>query len=105
MFDLNVSNDIVTLEGVKRGKPGGRILVTLLFVNSVGDGNQLGLSEVVGEFFALSGGPIAGSANPGFLQWNQMVLHLKRVLILKFEVGCRSLTMPMLEADFEGTPL
>ena len=75
MLDLNVSNDVVALEGVERGEPSSGILVTLFLVNAVGDGDQLGLSELVGEFFALSGGPIAGSADPGFLQWNQVVLR------------------------------
>jgi len=72
-LDLNPGNDVVALEGVERGKPGGGVLVALGLVKVVGDGDQLGSNEVVGELFAESGSPSPGSADPGFLQRNQMV--------------------------------
>ena len=76
LFDLNPSNDVVALEGVERGEPGSGVLVALGLVKAVGDGNQLGLDEVVGELLAASSSPITGSADPGFLQRNEMVLEM-----------------------------
>ena len=75
MLDLNPSNDIATLEGVERGEPGSRVLVSLGLVKVIGDGDQLRTSEIVGELLAEVGSPSAGSADPGFLQRNHMVLQ------------------------------
>ena len=82
---MNPSNDVVALEGVERGEPGSGVLVALCLVEAVGDGNQLGLGEVVGELLAASGSPITGSADPGFLQRNEMVLevHVSRDNVFK----------------------
>ena len=77
MLYLDISNDVVALEGVERGEPVSRVLVALGFVKAVGDGDQLGLTELVGEFFALSCSPIPGSADPSLLQGNQMVLKTR----------------------------
>jgi hypothetical protein len=75
LLDLNPSNDVVALEGVERGEPESGVLVALGLVKVVGDGDQLGSSEVVGELFAASSGPAAGPTDPGFLQRNQMILQ------------------------------
>ena len=77
LLDLDPSNDVVALERVKRGKPGRGVLVALFLVEVVGDGNQLGPGKIVGELLAESGGPSAGSANPSFLQRNQVVLRTR----------------------------
>ena len=76
VLDLNPSNGVGTLEGIKRRKPGGRVLVALGLVKVGCDGGQLGLGKVIGEFFAPSGSPIPGPADPGFLQRNDMVLEM-----------------------------
>ena len=75
VLDLNPGDDVVALEGVERGKPDSRVLVALGLVEIIGDGDQLGSNEVVGELLAESGSPIAGSADPGFLQRDDMVLE------------------------------
>jgi len=75
LLDLNPSNDVGALEGVERGEPGSGVLVALGLVKIVGNSNQLRSSEVVGELFAASSGPSAGTADPGFLQRNNMVLQ------------------------------
>jgi hypothetical protein len=79
LLDLNPSNDVAALEGAERGEPGSGVLVTLGLVKVIGDGNQLGSSEIVGKLLAESGGPSAGPADPSFLQRNHMILqtHLK----------------------------
>ena len=76
VLDLNPSDDVGALEGVERGEPSGWVLVALGLVEVVGNGHELGPSEVVGELFTASGRPIAGSADPGFLQRNYMVLEV-----------------------------
>jgi len=48
VLDLNPGNDVVALEGIERGEPGSRVLVALRLVEIIGDGDQLGSSEVVG---------------------------------------------------------
>jgi len=73
VLDLNPSDDIVALEGIERGKPGAGVLIALGLVEVVCDGNQLGLSKVVGELLTTSGGPTAGSADPGLLQRNEVI--------------------------------
>lgn len=75
VLDLNPSKNVGTLEGVERGEPSGGVLVALGLVEVVGDGNELGLSQVIGKLFATVSRPIAGSADPGFLQRNYMVLE------------------------------
>jgi len=75
VLDLNPCNGVVALEGVERGEPGSRVLVALGLVEVIGDGDQLGLSKVVGKLLAASGSPIAGSTDPGFLQRDDMVLE------------------------------
>ena len=75
VLDLNPCNDVVALEGVERGEPGSGVLVALGLVEVIGDGDQLGLSKVVGKLLAASGSPIAGSTDPGFLQRDDMVLE------------------------------
>ena len=76
VLDLNPSNDVGALEGLKRGKPGGGILVALGLVEVVGDSDQLGTSEVICELLTESSRPIAGSAYPGFFQRNHVVLEI-----------------------------
>jgi len=71
VFDLDPCNDVFALE--ERGEPSSKVLVALGLVEVIGDSNQLGLSELVGELFAASGSPIAGSADPGFLQRDEVV--------------------------------
>jgi hypothetical protein len=75
LLDLDPSNDVGAFVGVERGEPRSGVLVALGLVEVIGDGHQLGPNEVVGELFATSGSPSAGSADPGFLQRNQMVLQ------------------------------
>ena len=75
VLDFDPSNGIVALVRVEWGEPGSRVLVTFCLVEVVGDRDQLGSSEVVGELLATSGSPIAGSADPGFLQRDEMVLE------------------------------
>jgi hypothetical protein len=72
---LDPSNDVGALEGVERGEPSGGILIALGLVEVVGDGDELGSSDVIGELFAASGRPIASSTDPGFPQRNYMVLE------------------------------
>ena len=86
VLDLNPGNDIVALEGVEGGKPGSRILVTLGLVEIVGDGDQLRSSEVVGELLAESGSPIASSADPGFLQRDDVVLETTSRSTLRYPI-------------------
>lgn len=75
VLDFDPSNDIVALVRVEWGEPGSGVLVAFGLVEVVGDSNQLGSSEVVGELLATSGSPIAGSTDPGFLQRDDMVLE------------------------------
>ena len=75
VLDLNPCDDVVALEGVERGEPGSRVLVALGLVEVIGDGDQFGSSEVVGELFAASRSPIASSTDPGFLQRDDMILE------------------------------
>ena len=77
LFDLNPSDDVAALEGVERGEPGSGILVALGLVQVIGDGDELGPSEVVCELLTTSGSPSAGTADPGFLQWDHMVLQTR----------------------------
>ena len=75
MLDLNPSNDIATLEGTERRESGSRVLISLGLVKVISDGGQLKTSEIVGKLLAEVGSPSAGSADPGFLQRNHMVLQ------------------------------
>ena len=75
LLDLDPSNDVGALVGVERGEPRSGVLVALGLIEVIGDGYQLGPNEVVGELFATSGSPSAGSTDPGFLQRNQVVLQ------------------------------
>ena len=75
MLDLNPCDDVVALVGVERGEPGSGVLVALGLVEVIGDGDQFGLSEVIGKLLAASRGPITGSADPSFLQRDDMVLE------------------------------
>ena len=72
---MDPSNDVGALVGVERGEPRSGVLVALGLVKVVSDGHQLGPNEVVGELFPTGGSPGAGSADPGFLQRNQVVLQ------------------------------
>jgi len=73
VLDLNPSNDVGAFEGVERRKPSGGVFVALGLVEVVCDGDQLRLSEVVGELLAAICCPITGSTDPGFLQRNYVV--------------------------------
>ena len=86
VLDLNPSDDVVALEGIERGEPGGGVLIALGLVEVVCDGNQLWLSKIVGELFATSGGPTAGSADPGFLQRHEVVLETHLGQTSAFEI-------------------
>ena len=76
VLDLDPCNDVVAFEGIERGEPDSRVLVALGLIEVIGDGDQLGPSEVIGKLFAASGSPVAGSADPGFLQRDDMVLEM-----------------------------
>lgn len=49
----------------ERGLPVSRGLVTLGLVNTIGNGNELRVRQVIGEGPALGGGPSVGTRLPG----------------------------------------
>src|SRR5205814_9334794 len=56
-----------------RRLPGGRVLVALGLVDVVGDGDELGVAQVVGEALAAAGGPGVGTGSPGLGQGHDVV--------------------------------
>jgi hypothetical protein len=53
--------------------PGRGVFVAFGLVGVVGDGDQLGAGEVVGEGLPAAGGPGAGAGAPGFGEWDDVV--------------------------------
>ena len=105
VFDLNPSDDVGALEGVERGEPSGWVLVAFGLVEVVSDGHELGSSEVVGELLTASGRPIAGSANPGFLQRDYVVLSKLWFGCAVFEIlELVGRTISRSEGKLVGTP-
>src|SRR5262249_47587235 len=56
-----------------RWLPGGRVLVAFGLVDVVGDGDQLWVGEVVGEFLPGGGGPEARAGAPGLGERDDVV--------------------------------
>lgn len=64
---------IVVGKLTKRGLPVLRARITLCRVDTVSDGNQLRVGEIVGEGLSLSCGPAGSTGLPGIAQWHHVV--------------------------------